>query len=222
MSGQSNAAGSRRRTWWIAGAALLSAAVVVVLMNGGGPAPGPAGAGTPSGASSTVTSGGTADSTTAAPADAATEPGSTGSSVPEVQAAPTTAATLSLDGEGALEQSVTAHVVTVESVQGVAVQPGEVGGPALRVTVEVRNETADVLDLRSAVVNLYYGSGATPASPLSAPGSEPFPLSADAGASVSTRLVFAVPDDESRDRIRVEVDLAHGGTVLVFEGAAPR
>ncbi len=220
MSGQGKAAGRRRRTWWwIAGAALLSAAVVIVVMNGGGSAPGTAEAGRPSGASPVVTTGATTDGATAAPADGATEPSPTGSSVPE---APTTAATLSLDGEGALEQSVTAHVVTVESVQGEAIQPGEVGGPALRVTVEISNETADVLDLRSAVVNLYYGSDATPAAPLGAPGSEPFPLSADAGASVSTRLVFAVPDDEARDRIRVEVDLARGGTVLVFEGAAPR
>lgn len=115
---------------------------------------------------------------------------------------------------------LSARLTIIEPVAGVATLPGEVGGPALRVTVEVTNGTAGAVDLSGAVVNLYYGADMVPTLGLIEPGQQPFPASVAAGGVASGRLIFLVPAD-SRDHITVEVDVAAQSPVVLFAGAAP-
>lgn len=116
--------------------------------------------------------------------------------------------------------SVSARVTALEPVEGVTTVPGEVGGPSVRVTVEVANGTSAPLDLSSAVVNAYYGPELTPARGLLEPGGSPFPASVAPGTSASGVYVFRVPV-ESRGQVRFELDLAPGATVVLLEGPAP-
>ncbi len=105
----------------------------------------------------------------------------------------------------------------VDAVTGEAQGPGELAGPALRVTVVVRNDSPTALPLGSALVNLFYGSGQSPAAPLSGPGVAPFPASAGAGQTVRGTYVFRVPA-EGRSDVAIEVFTGSSAPVFVFRG----
>jgi hypothetical protein len=109
-------------------------------------------------------------------------------------------------------------VPAVEEVTGEANVPGEVGGPALRFTVELTNGTGRTLDLRTVVVNAYYGPDRTPATPLLQPGGEAFEPEVAADGSASGVFVFAVPP-ELQDAVELEVDPGIGASIVIFTGA---
>lgn len=109
----------------------------------------------------------------------------------------------------------------LEPVEGIAQGPGEVGGPALRFTLTVRNDTDAPVSLLSTVVNLYAGSEQLPMVDLREPGAVPLPEEVAVGASVTGVFVFAVPP-EQRDQVKVGVDYTVGVPIVVFEGPAPR
>ena len=113
---------------------------------------------------------------------------------------------------------LTARLARIEKVQGLSNLPGEIAGPSLRITVEYDNATAAAVDLRAAVVNVYTGAALTPAIMLSQPGAKPFPASVAAGQTAQGVFVFNVPTN-ARSQVRVEVDLANQGGVLLFQGA---
>ncbi|MEN0128931.1 MAG: hypothetical protein AAGC49_05775 [Brevundimonas sp.] len=117
-------------------------------------------------------------------------------------------------------KDVTAFVSRIESVTGEAALPGEVGGPSLRVTVVVQNDTGKTLDTSTAVINLYYGKDRTPAVSLLEPGAVAFPAEVRDGRAAEAKAVFNVPVDQ-RDDIGIELDLGVGHTVVLFTGAAP-
>jgi hypothetical protein len=110
------------------------------------------------------------------------------------------------------------RVPTVEEVTGEANVPGEVGGPALRFTVELTNGTGRTLDLRTVVVNAYYGPDRTPATPLLQPGGEAFEPEVAADGSASGVFVFTVPP-EFQDAVELEVDPGVGASIVIFTGA---
>ena len=112
---------------------------------------------------------------------------------------------------------VVTTLARIEKVQGVSNLPGEIAGPALRVTVRFSNNTAAPVDLSGTVVNLYTGKELTPAIPLTQPGGRPFPASVQSGASADGVFVFNVPLSE-RSAVRIEVDLSNQGNVLLFQG----
>lgn len=114
---------------------------------------------------------------------------------------------------------VEARITRIEAVEGEANLPGEVGGPALRITVSVDNATSAPLDLTFAVVNLYFGQERSPAIELLRPGGEEFPAEVDAGGEATGVFVFLVPEGE-RDDVLVELDLSTESTVVLFEGVA--
>ncbi|QCB94433.1 hypothetical protein [Cellulomonas shaoxiangyii] len=225
--------GPVRVRWWLAALALVVVAVVVAVALGRGPGGGAPGAdgsrvpSAPSTGSAAGATGGTGDPSDAGAAAGPTgvAPASPASDAPAAQdpaepdAVPT--ATVAVDAVAQLAEAVTARVSAWEAVTGEAVQPGEVGGPALRVTVEVVNGTPAALDLRGAVVNLYHGPQATPAVALTQPGGSPLPAGVEPGATATGTFVFAVPPAD-RDDVRVELDARAVGPVLVFTGSAPR
>ncbi|WP_369371110.1 hypothetical protein AB1046_20420 [Promicromonospora sp. Populi] len=122
------------------------------------------------------------------------------------------------DAEATPEPGVTLTVPLVEEVTGEANIPGEVGGPALRFTVELMNGTGTTLDLRTVVVNAYYGADRTPAAPLLKPGGKAF--EAEAGEDDSARgvFIFNIPT-EFQDDVELEVDPGIGSAIVIFTGA---
>jgi hypothetical protein len=109
-------------------------------------------------------------------------------------------------------------LVAIEEIQGRATGPGDVAGPALRVTVRLDNGTADPLDLAAASVQVTYGPDATPASPLDDPSAAPFSGTLEPGASADGVYVVRVPVD-ARDSVTVSVGYRPGAPFAVFTGA---
>jgi len=110
---------------------------------------------------------------------------------------------------------------SLEAVDGVAQGPGEVGGPALRFTLTMRNDTDAEVSLAATVVNLYAGADQLPMVDLREPGGIPLPETVAAGATVTGVFIFAVPTDQ-RDQVKIGVDYVVGVPIVVFEGSAPR
>jgi len=120
--------------------------------------------------------------------------------------------------EATPEPGVTVTVTSVEKVTGEANVPGEVGGPALRFAVELTNGTGKVLDLRTVVVNAYYGQDRTPATPLLKPGGKPFEAEVAADESALAVFVFTIPP-EFQDEVELEIDPGVGSPIIIFAGS---
>ncbi len=230
MSEQQKAQGSvrGRRRVVILGAVVVLAVVVAVLALALGRDDGDAGAGAVPSTSATLDAG---PSPSGATQDETDEPEAPAEEATPGPAAVTTDGEATVDQYGRLTQApsdfsdapapaagVAVKVSQVEKVDGEARLPGEVGGPSLRFTVTIDNDSPAALDLRTVVVNAFYGADRTPAIALLGPGTEQFPPSLEAGGSAQGVVVFNVPPDE-RDLVRVEVDLGVGSEIVVFEGA---
>lgn len=221
---------ARRRVWWSVASAVLAVVVIVLVVAGvaasnrtasdaagsnesSTPSPRPTAASTPMPSDvSSISPTATAPPTVSAPSptEAAEEP-----------APPAAQAPVPLTESAAAVPGVVFGVGALEAVDGVARGPGEVGGPSLRFTVTVRNDTPDTVPLTSTVVNLFFGAEQSPATELTASGGAPFPASVAPGATQQGVFVFAVPSD-LRDQVRIAVDYSVGVPIVLFEGAAPR
>ncbi|WP_344801805.1 DUF4352 domain-containing protein [Microlunatus ginsengisoli] len=203
------------------GTAALIAAIVVVLLTRGGNSPG-AGPGTdqtPSasaGASSAASGQPSAAVTTPVPSASIPAPTATGTPT-VVPTKPTSATTAPLDQKASLGNGVSVKVSKIESVKGEAQGPGEIAGPAVRVTVEVTNGTDKEVPMDLALVNVYYGKKKTPASTLSGPGLSPLSAPIPAGKSASGTYVFSVPSDQ-RDPLTVEFSYTTDAPTVIFSG----
>lgn len=149
-----------------------------------------------------------------APGTQGPAPGKDGGAEP----APAPTLALRLEDVGEPLPGVRARITAIEAVEGEARGPGEVGGPSLRLTVEVDNATDAPLVTRDAVLNVYHGPDATPATALGAPGAQALPREVPAGASATARYVVNVPE-AGRDQLRVELVTGPGAAVLLFTGA---
>lgn len=116
------------------------------------------------------------------------------------------------------QRGVTVVVPKVEEVTGESNIPGEVGGPALRFTVDVTNGTGKTLDLRTVVVNAYYGPDRIPASPLLKPGGKAFEPEVGDGDTARGVFVFNVPA-EFQDKVELEFDPRIDAPIAIFTGA---
>ncbi|HXH35890.1 MAG TPA: hypothetical protein VNJ54_16040 [Plantibacter sp.] len=193
----------RRR--WIIGviAALAAIAIVVVVLFAVRPGGSPVAGGS---ATATVTPT-IAPSPTSSPTDAGA-----GAVLPEF---PATA----LDQPAAAPNGLTASIVSLESVEGEAIGAGDVGGPAIRVTVRLTNGTQEAFDTSLTVVNGYSGAERNPAGTLAKPGGKPFSGSIDPGASQDAVFLFTIPED-ARGDVTITVDYQAGQPAFVFQGDA--
>lgn len=112
---------------------------------------------------------------------------------------------------------LTARVADVEAVQGKARGPGEIAGPALRVTIRATNNSARSIPLDNTFVDMSYGKQRTPGIMLTGPGTKEFPESVAAGADATGIYVFNIPP-KHRDRIQVTVTYAADVPTAVFAG----
>lgn len=196
----------QRRVWVVLGSlGVLTLGVLVAL----GVLPG-TGGGSP----------GTAAATTSAPLIVATpppiSPAPTGPTS-RATALPTSQQPVALDAPARVGD-VTVSLADVDSIQGAATGPGDVAGPALRVTVRMANGTADPLDLLGVAVSMTYGSQSTPASPLGDPSVRVFTGTLEPGGSAEGIYVFRVPTGD-RDAVTVSVGYQPGAPYAVFAGA---
>lgn len=158
--------------------------------------------------------------TPTAPAPGEPGGGATDDVDPAAPYAPVTEPAVALDQPASFATGVTAELTKVESVDGEAQGPGEVAGPAVRVTVRLTNGTAAAVPLTQAVVNVYAGQDLAPGEPLSGPGGKPFTGTLQPGATATGVYVFNVPADQ-RDRLQVTVSYDPTVTTVLFEGAGP-
>lgn len=130
----------------------------------------------------------------------------------------TTLPPVGIDDSATGADGVQIRIAQIESVTGEAVLPGEIGGPALRITVEVRNDSDATIDMRTATVTAAYGDPLQPANPISKPEGKAFENEASPGQAVTGVFVFEVPA-EQRGHVRVDVDLSVDQPIIAFEGA---
>lgn len=191
----------------VAAVVLVSVAVVLIARNPSGPAN--------AGSDSTVAA---APSSTATPSEKESESSDSEESEPGKPSDDNRA--LGLKAVATTSPGVTARLARIDSVQATASLPGEIGGPALAITVKVKNQTGKKLDLALGVVNAYYGPERTPAVSVASDGEVPFPASVADGESADGVYVFQIP--EQARPVRVELDLGNGADVVVFKGRPQR
>lgn len=115
-------------------------------------------------------------------------------------------------------QGVTASLTRIESIQGEATGPGNVNGPALRVTVRLANGTGADLGVDGVTVDLVYGADRTPGSPLDDVSQAPFAGVLRPGEAAEGTYVFRVPSGE-QDDVTIGVGSAAGAPIAVFTGS---
>jgi hypothetical protein len=124
-----------------------------------------------------------------------------------------------LDAPAAVGNGIVATVASIESFEGTADGPGNIAGPALRITVRIENGTAEDVSLDGVAVNLYTGDDRAPASPLEDPSRAPFTGTVEPGATAEAVYVFSVATD-TRDVVTLEVGYQAGAPLLLFTGSA--
>ncbi len=111
---------------------------------------------------------------------------------------------------------VTVSLVSVQATSVTASTPGEVSGPAVRVTVKVHNRSKQAVDVSSAVVSLTadkdgYGIGTTAGKP------SPLQGSVAPGSTTSGSYVFMLNPAKAR-AVTISVNYAAGEPIAIFTG----
>lgn len=156
----------------------------------------------------------TADSTAASPASGS-------SAVPPASAPLPELPPVDITADSERDGGVVVSLPLFESIAGEAKLPGEVAGAAIRVTIEVRNDSSAPVSLDTVVVNGYSGPDRLPLESLTSPGGRPFAGSVAPGATASAVYLFAV-DSSDRSDVTITVDLQAGTPASVFRGDARR
>jgi hypothetical protein len=216
---------SRRRRLAAAAAGLLALFVVsaVVLTRGDDERATPAATGTSSSAPSP-------GPTPGSPAAGPTPLASANASVAPAPGSPTAAPApgsadelppalpqVELTDTASVGDGVSVEVATIERFEGEAVGPGNVSGPAVRVTVRITNDTAEPLDVDSVSVNVGLGPDVTPAPPLDDVSRAPFSGTVAPGGTAEGRYVFRLPPG-AQDPAVVEVGYRPGAPLALFVG----
>jgi hypothetical protein len=207
-------AGRRRLLLAVLGAVVVVAIVVVLLLLNRGDDASTASGSEPADGSTTTSA---APSSSTAPSSASAAPTSEPPAGDGTGLPPSLPA-VPLQSQAAVGNGVTATLTGIEAIQGTASGPGNVAGPALRVTVRIQNGTADAVSLDAVAVNMYYDADRTPASPLEDPSQRPISGSVAPGQSADGVYVFTVPKSH-RDAVTVEVGYQPGAPYMTWTGA---
>lgn len=115
---------------------------------------------------------------------------------------------------------LTVSVAGLAAVQGIADEPGEVAGDAVKVSVTLTNTSAEAADTSGVLVDMEAGPDAVPGLALRGSGATTLPASIEPGASATADYVFVV-ESNKRARVSVLVNYSVSAPVAVFEGTAP-
>ncbi|WP_337002644.1 MULTISPECIES: hypothetical protein [unclassified Microbacterium] len=195
----------RSKAWiWVAAVAVVLIAVIVyfvVTSNSSGTA----------GPTTSPSASPSAPAQSGEPTDQPTpDPSETPGTLPEL--APVAPGEPSDNGEG-----LVAQITAMKSVQGEAVQAGEIAGPAVQFTLKLTNGTGEAIDLGFIAVNAYIGEAMTPAGGLVKPGAAPFEGTLAPGKSAEGVYVYSIPENQ-RDDVTLTVDYRAGQPAFVFRG----
>jgi hypothetical protein len=214
---------SRRRPALVAAVVAVVAVVValVLLITGGSDDAQPDTAAAATSAAPTSAAPTTAAPTGAAPTSAAPvavtpEPSGPTSDADEP---PPSLSPVALDQPAAVGNGITARIVSMEGIDAAAVGPGNVSGPALRVSVELTNGTTGAVSLDGVAVDLASGPELVPASPVDDASAAPFHGSVPAGGTAQGVYVFTISPADRTD-VTLSVGYEAGAPFLVFTGAA--
>lgn len=119
--------------------------------------------------------------------------------------------------EVAAQAGVEVELARVEHVDGEAIAPGEIAGPAIRLTIEVRNGSNRSIDAGLIAVNAYFGEARTPGNSLMQPGGSPFGGAIPAGQSARGVYLFEAGSVDLAD-VLVGVDVLPGSPTFTFRG----
>ncbi|WP_416890357.1 hypothetical protein [Microbacterium sp.] len=125
-----------------------------------------------------------------------------------------------IDDTASPEKDVAVRVASVHRFEATGALPGEVSGPALRVTVEIDNQSDADLDTSLATLAVDFGDDRVPAPELDdpeAPANPGIVAPGDLGTIVRS---FTIPDGET-DRMRVSLEMSVGKPTVIFEGGVP-
>lgn len=121
-----------------------------------------------------------------------------------------------IPGSATPADGLSVRIDKVEAIDAKAQGPGEVSGPAVAVTVTIRNTTAKDFDLGLFAINLEDSKG-LPGAGMVGPPASWLSKSVAAGAKATGVYVFSVPA-KNRQPIRVSVSANPGLPTVVFEG----
>jgi hypothetical protein len=209
----------RRRILAAAAAALVVAALLAVTLGAGGGDEEPAVSGRPGTTASGEVPRTAAPAATGGPSASVPPPAAPATHTGDPAELPPSLAAVALDETAAVGDGVTGALESLEAVEGTATGPGNIAGPAMRVTVRLDNGTAEPVSLDGAVVTMAHGPEQAPASPLDDPSAAPFTGVLDPGGSAVGVYVFAMAED-ARQAVTVSVGYRPGAPYLVFTGAA--
>jgi hypothetical protein len=123
---------------------------------------------------------------------------------------------VAIDEPAETESGISASITGVEAIETQANLPGEIGGPGVAITIELRNGSAAPIDLNNVVVDLVL-PGDVSATPITE-GSEPFTGVTAAGAAQTATYVFTV-DAEERGDVTIRITYSADQPVVVFAGS---
>lgn len=126
---------------------------------------------------------------------------------------------VALDQRAAVGNGITASISSLKAIQGTGTGRGNVSGPALRVTVLLKNGTSAPVSVDGVTVALAYGRDLTPASPLNDPSAAPFHGVLGAGKQATGVYVFSIPEN-ARDSVTVSIGYQAGAPIMVLTGSA--
>ena len=121
-----------------------------------------------------------------------------------------------LDKTGDFGTGLTVRLSRIAAVKGKATAPGEVAGPAIKVTVIAQNRADRAIDLNSVVVFVSLGTKHMPASELSE-GARPLTGRLAPQKSQTGTYIYTVPEKE-RKQVRVEISYSSKAPTVAFEG----
>lgn len=213
-----------RRRWGAAALIVVLAALIIVVVVVGvvtaatgsrragekEPASGPTSSAPASGAATTAPSASPRATASAAPR----------TSKPAAASTPQPTKSVDLTAPATIIKSLQVKVVKLEAVTGTAQGPGEIGGPSVRFTIRIANDTGKSVDLSNTVVNAYYGTDMTPAVQLEQPGGHPFPATVKTGSTTEGVFLFNIAKS-ARAHVEVTVDTSVSNPVVAFKGSAP-
>jgi hypothetical protein len=131
---------------------------------------------------------------------------------------PPNLAPVALSQPSTYSNGVSARLVSVGAFNSQAHTPREISGPALAVTVELRNDGHAAVALDTVGVNLYYGVDGTPAVRIRDGSNAPMHGVLAPGASAKATYSFSVPAN-GRDVVAVAVSFAAGRGTAIFSGS---
>ena len=162
-----------------------------------------------------------------APAESSPSTGPTGSPAPtgeavtpgpgSIDALPTSLPQVGLTETAAVGDGVTVAVASVERFEGEGVGPGNVSGPALRVTVRLTNGTADAVSLDAVSVNAGVGDDVVPAPELNDVSRAPFSRSVAPGSTAEGTYTFSLPSGATGPVV-IDVGYRPGAPLVLFVG----